>query len=245
MQTVMKKPLVELNAVVKDYALGEQELRVLHGVTLSIARGEFVSIMGASGSGKSTLLHLIGCLDRPTSGSIAINGVKVSNLDSDELAELRANKIGFVFQAFNLLPTFTALQNVELAMTIAEKDKKSRHACAARLLEQIGLGERLDHKPNELSGGEKQRVAVARALANEPQLLLLDEPTGNLDSQAGEGMMQLVRKLWLEKGVTVIVITHERSVAEYAQRIIHLKDGAIEAIENKKVKMAKRSVVSK
>ncbi|MEM0475760.1 MAG: ATP-binding cassette domain-containing protein [Candidatus Norongarragalinales archaeon] len=231
----MKKAdaIVELHSVIKDYAASAESeaLRVLHGVTFSIARGEFVAVMGASGSGKSTLLHLIGCLDKPTSGSIVLDGIDVALLSSDELAEIRARKVGFVFQAFNLLPNFTALQNVELAMTIAEKERNERRACAARLLEQVGLGQRANHKPNELSGGEKQRVAIARALANEPALLLMDEPTGNLDSKAGVEVMKVVQKLWREKGLTVVVVTHERSVAEHAQRIIHLKDGVIINIE--------------
>jgi putative ABC transport system ATP-binding protein len=187
--------------------------------------------MGASGSGKSTLLHLIGCLDKPTSGSVVIDGVDVASLSSDELAELRARKIGFVFQAFNLLPNLTALQNVEMSMTIAEKDKAARRERASRLLEQVDLGERAMHKPSELSGGEKQRVAIARALANEPALLLMDEPTGNLDSKAGEEVLNLARKLWRDEGVTVVAVTHERRIAECAQRIIHLKDGVVEEIE--------------
>jgi putative ABC transport system ATP-binding protein len=220
-----------VDGVIKDYGTGTAALRVLHGVSLSVERGEFVSIMGASGSGKSTLLHLIGCLDKPTQGSISIDGIKASTLSSDELAELRTNKIGFVFQAFNLLPAFTAFQNVELAMTIAEKDKAVRRERTKRLLQQVGLGERGTHRPNELSGGEKQRIAIARALANEPTLLLMDEPTGNLDSKAGAEVMNMVRELWREKGLTVIMVTHERSIAEHAKRIIHVKDGLISEIE--------------
>ncbi len=232
------KAIVELRDVVKDYGAGSEAeaLRVLHGVTLSVARGEFVSIMGASGSGKSTLLHLIGCLDKPTQGSVSIDGVNASTLSSDELAELRTSKIGFVFQAFNLLPALTAFQNVELSMTIAEKDKAFRRERTERLLKQVGLGERATHRPNELSGGEKQRLAIARALTNEPALLLMDEPTGNLDSRAGAEVMGFVRKLWREEGLTVIVVTHERGIAEHAHRIIHVKDGLISEIEKTKTK---------
>ncbi len=206
-----------------------------------VERGEFVSIMGASGSGKSTLLHLIGCLDKPTSGSVSIDGIDASTLSSDELAELRTSKIGFVFQAFNLLPALTTFQNVELSMTIAEKDKAVRRERTKRLLQQVGLGERGTHRPNELSGGEKQRVAIARALANEPTLLLMDEPTGNLDSKAGAEVMNIVRELWREKGLTVIVVTHERSIAEHAKRIIHVKDGLISEIEKTKTEKTKNN----
>lgn len=216
-----------MKGVAKDYGTGRAALRVLHGVSLSIRRGEFVSIMGASGSGKSTLLHLIGCLDKPTEGSVAIDGVNASSLSSDELAGLRADRIGFVFQAFNLLPTLTTLQNVELAMEVAEKGKAFRRERAAQLIRVVGLGERAEHKPSELSGGEKQRVAIARALANNPPLLLMDEPTGNLDSKASAEVMGFVQKLWRDEGVTVIVVTHEKSVAECAQRAIRLKDGKI------------------
>jgi putative ABC transport system ATP-binding protein len=228
-----EKPIVEFVGVVKDYAEDSEALRVLHGVSLSIKRGEFVAIMGSSGSGKSTLLHLMGCLDLPTKGSVSIDGIDASSLSSDELAGLRANKIGFVFQAFNLLQNFSALQNVELAMAITENEKVFRRERAAMLLKQVSLEQRAGHKPNELSGGEKQRVAIARALANKPSLLLMDEPTGNLDSKSGEELMKIVDGLWRNEGVTIVMVTHEKQVAEHAQRVIHLKDGSISGIEER------------
>jgi len=222
-------PIIELVNVVKDYHDGEVSLRVLHSVSLKVNTGDFVSVMGFSGSGKSTLLHIIGCLDKPTAGRVMVNGVDASSLSSDRLADLRASTIGFVFQAFNLLPNLSALQNVELAMAITEKGGAERRSRALELLREVGLQQRAGHKPAELSGGEKQRVAIARALANKPALLLMDEPTGNLDTTSGTEVMDVVEKLWKEQGVTVLVITHEKQIAAYAQRVVHIKDGRIES----------------
>ena len=222
-------PILELVNVVKDYHDGEVPLRVLHGVSLKVNRGDFVSVMGFSGSGKSTLLHIIGCLDKPTTGRVMVNGVDASSLSSDRLADLRASTIGFVFQSFNLLPNLSALQTVELAMAITETAGVERRSRALELLKAVGLQQRVSHKPAEMSGGEKQRVAIARALANKPALLLMDEPTGNLDTTSGTEVMDVVEKLWKEQGVTVLVITHEKQIAAYAQRVVHIKDGRIES----------------
>lgn len=216
---------------VKEYSLGERKLRVLNGVTFSVNEGEFLVVMGPSGSGKSTLLHLMGCLDQPTSGEIYVGGEEISLMDSNSLAEVRSKKIGFVFQAFNLLPNLSALQNVEIALSINEVPKEERLKRARKLLSQVGLSERETHKPSELSGGEKQRVAIARALANRPSILLADEPTGNLDSKSGAEVMEMIYKLWKNDGMTVIIATHEPVVAQYSKRIIRLRDGLIESQE--------------
>lgn len=209
-------------------------MTVLSDVSLSVRKGEFVSIMGPSGSGKSTMLQLMGCLDRPSVGKVFVDSVNAASLSSDELADLRASRIGFVFQAFNLLANLSAVQNIELAMAIGEREKAARRERARQLLKLVGLEERADHKPSELSGGEKQRVAIARALANEPSLLLMDEPTGNLDSKAGNDVMQLVASLWKGKGITVVLITHEEFIADYAERVIRLKDGRVESMQQRK-----------
>jgi len=224
-------PIIELVNVVKEYGDGVP-LRVLHGVSLRVDGGEFVSVMGFSGSGKSTLLHIIGCLDKPSSGRVMVNGVDASSLSSDQLADLRASTIGFVFQSFNLLPNLSALQNVELAMAITEKGGAERRSRALELLKAVGLQQRADHKPAELSGGEKQRVAIARALANRPSLLLMDEPTGNLDTKSGTEVMDVVQKLWRDQHVTVVVITHEKQIAGYARRVVQIKDGRIERAQD-------------
>lgn len=224
------KKVILFSNVVKEYCLGVSRLRVLNGVSFSVSEGEFVAVMGPSGSGKSTLLHLMGCLDRPSSGKVFIDGEDISNLDSNHLADVRSRKIGFVFQAFNLLPNQSALQNVEIAMTINEMAKEERLRRAKELLSLVGLSERESHKPNELSGGEKQRVAIARALANGPSVLLADEPTGNLDSKSGAEVMELIKKLWKNDGMTVVMVTHEPVVARYSQHIIHLSDGMIDSV---------------
>lgn len=224
---------IEFKEVSKSYSLGKEGLKVLNKVSFSIEKGEFVAIMGPSGSGKSTLLHLMGCLDKPSEGSILINGEEVSSMDSDSLAEVRAKKIGFVFQAFNLLPNMSALQNVEIALAINEAKKENRIKKARELLKRFGLEKRENHKPSELSGGEKQRVAMARALANDPEIILADEPTGNLDSKSGKEVMETLEKLWKENNITIIVVTHEPNVASYCKRIIRLKDGEIIADEKK------------
>ena len=198
----------------------------VENVNLKIIDGEFICIMGPSGSGKSTLLHLIGCLDKPNYGKIFIDGIDVSRMNDDELANLRKNKIGFVFQFFNLYPTLTALENVELPMIIAEKDKEFRKRRAIELLEMVGMEKFKDHLPYQLSGGQRQKVAIARALANDPPIILADEPTGNLDSKSGDEIMRIFKEL-NNKGKTIIVVTHNENVAKFAKRIIRLKDGKI------------------
>ncbi|MBI5226661.1 ABC transporter ATP-binding protein [Candidatus Micrarchaeota archaeon] len=226
--------MVELRQATKTYRTGETETTVLHGITFSVKKGEFVAIVGPSGSGKSTLLNLLGCLDTPTTGQVIIDGTDAATRSSDKLADLRARKIGFVFQAYNILANLTALQNVELAMQITEMPREERNARAKELLEKVGLGHRMEHKPAQMSGGEKQRVAIARALANEPPLLLMDEPTGNLDTASSLEVMDLAEDLWKKQGVTILLITHEKEIADYAQRTIFVRDGRIEKIVEKK-----------
>jgi len=208
--------------------MGKRELTVLRGVTLNIEQGELVAIMGPSGSGKTTLLNLIGCLDKPTSGSYYLDDREVSRLSSGELAKVRGQKIGFVFQTFNLLPRLSALANVELGMRYAGG---SDRRLAVEALERVGLSERATHRPTELSGGEQQRVAIARALVKNPPLILADEPTGNLDSRSGEEIISILTALHADKGITLLMITHDASIAHHCQRIIHIKDGQVEAEE--------------
>lgn len=222
------KAVIELNHVSKSYKMDEVEVQALKGVNLKISRKEFVAVMGPSGSGKSTLLHIIGCLDRPTEGKIFLDGIDISELNDSELARVRGNKIGFVFQFFNLYPTLTASENVELPMMIVEKDKNERKRRALELLEAVGMEKRAEHLPSQLSGGERQRVAIARALANDPPLILADEPTGNLDSKAGKEIMVLLNKLQETADKTVVMVTHEQHITKYAERIIRLKDGIVE-----------------
>lgn len=223
METVIK-----LDKIVKNYKVGTQIVRALRSVSLTINRGEYVAIMGASGSGKSTLMNVIGCLDTPTSGTYILSNSDVSHLSDDELAEIRNKEIGFVFQTFNLLPRNTALENVMLPLVYAGIKKQERIMKAEKILAEVGLSDRVEHKPNELSGGQRQRVAVARALINNPAILLADEPTGNLDSKISEEIMQLFAEIH-RKGNTLIVVTHEESIALHAHRIIRLKDGEIES----------------
>ena len=218
--------MVKLKDVSKTFQMEEVEVRALRHIDLAIEKNEFVAIMGASGSGKSTLLQLIGCLDRPSSGKIFLNGVDISKLNDSELARLRGKEIGFVFQTFNLYPTLTALENVELPMMIIEQNKKERKLRALELLKTVGLEERADHLPSQLSGGERQRIAIARALANNPDLILADEPTGNLDSKSGTEVMKILVGL-NEKGKTVVVITHDQTIASHAKKIVKIKDGEI------------------
>ena len=218
--------IIELQKVTKIYKLDEVEVVGVKDINLKIKKGEFVCIMGPSGSGKSTLLHLIGCLDKPTYGKVFIDGIDVSKMSEDELAEIRKNKIGFVFQFFNLYPTLNALENIELPMIIAEKDKEYRRKRAIELLKIVGMEKFKDHFPSELSGGQRQKIAIARALANDPPIILADEPTGNLDSKSGKEIMEIFKKL-NEEGKTIVVVTHNKEVAKYAERIIYLKDGKI------------------
>ncbi|TAH49125.1 MAG: ABC transporter ATP-binding protein [Chloroflexota bacterium] len=219
--------VIEIQDVKKIYQMGDTEVAALRGVSLEIERGEMVSIVGPSGSGKSTLMNIIGCLDQPSEGSYKLDDVDVSKMDDDQLATIRNQKIGFVFQSFNLLPRTTALDQVELPMVYAGKADRKKRAIDA--LTQVGLGDRVHHRPNELSGGQQQRVAIARALVNEPAIILADEPTGNLDSQSGEEIMNLFKKLHREQGLTVIMVTHDPDVAAQTERVIRVKDGRVAA----------------
>ncbi len=228
MREASSYPLIRTDQLTKCYRAGRAEVHALRGVTLTIERGEYVALMGPSGSGKSTLMHLIGCLDSPTSGTCEINGQDIARLNDVELARLRNREIGFVFQTFNLLPRLSALANVQLPMIYAGTRPRERTRRARELLTLVGLEDRMTHKSNELSGGEMQRVAVARALANQPALLLADEPTGNLDTRTGQEMMALFDHL-AEQGNTIIVVTHDAGVAGHARRIIRLRDGMVEA----------------
>ncbi len=221
--------MIELIDVYKVYRLGIHEVQALRGVNLKIERGEFVAIMGPSGSGKSTLLYLIGCLDKPTKGSVIIDGQNTSTLNEKQLTELRRDKIGFIFQQYYLIPTLTALENVELPMVFKGVPKDERIERAEELLEMVGLGSKKYRKPNELSGGEQQRVAIARALANKPSILLCDEPTGNLDTKSGRIVMDIIKRLNVERGVTVVLVTHDPSLKVYADRVIKIRDGVIHA----------------
>jgi putative ABC transport system ATP-binding protein len=222
--------MIKLENVTRVYQMGQTLVQALRGLNLEIADGEFVAIMGPSGSGKSTLLHLIGGLDLPTTGRVLLDDLDIAQQNGNQLAELRGRKVGFVFQTFNLVPTLSALKNVELPMIFQKVHRKERYEKARRLLEQVGLGDRLHHKPSELSGGECQRVAIARALANNPQILLADEPTGNLDAESGEQIMQILKRLNEEQKMTIIVVTHNPDVARYAHRIIRMRYGQIEEI---------------
>ena len=218
--------MVDLKEIVKVYELGTVRVQALDHVSLHVSKNQFIAIMGASGSGKSTLMNIIGCLDTFNSGSYFLDGVEVSKMTENELAEIRNQKIGFVFQNFNLLPKYNASKNVELPMVYAAMSTSKRKEIAMQALERVGLKDRWQHRPNELSGGERQRVAIARALVNNPSILMADEPTGNLDSQTGKEIMATIVKLHNE-GTTIILVTHEPDIAAYAQRVIHLFDGKI------------------
>jgi len=219
--------VIRLKDIVKNYQVGTQIVRALRKVSLDIDRGEYVAIMGASGSGKSTLMNIIGCLDTPTAGNYRLNDKDVSLMDDDRLAEIRNTEIGFVFQTFNLLPRYSALENVMLPLVYAGIGRAKREEVATGQLINVGLEDRMEHKPNELSGGQRQRVAVARALVNTPSILLADEPTGNLDSKTSEEIMKLFADIHA-KGNTIILVTHEEEIARHAYRIIKLKDGVVE-----------------
>jgi putative ABC transport system ATP-binding protein len=224
----MTHSVIQAIDVKKEYVMGTQTVHALRGVSFEIMKNEYVAIMGPSGSGKSTMMNVIGCLDTPSSGSYILNGTNVNTLTDNELAAIRNKEIGFVFQTFNLLPRSTALANVELTLIYAGMKHSERRKRAIEVLDRVGLGDRMDHKPNELSGGQRQRVAVARALVNNPSILLADEPTGNLDSKTGVEIMQLFEELHAQ-GNTIILVTHEEDIAMHAHRIIRLRDGLLES----------------
>jgi putative ABC transport system ATP-binding protein len=224
----MSPPLISVRDLKRTYDLGETQVHALRGVTLDVMPGEFVALTGPSGSGKSTFMHLLGCLDRPTGGDYMLDGQNVASLDKRALARVRNVSIGFVFQGFNLLPRTTALENVELPLLYSGVGSaRERHTRAADALRSVGLGERLDHHPNQLSGGQQQRVAIARALVNDPKLLLADEPTGNLDTRTSIEVMDIFQRLNREHGLTIVLVTHERDIAEYGTRIVAFRDGVV------------------
>ncbi len=216
--------MIKLENITKSYPMGKSELPILKGINLHIKQGELVAIMGPSGSGKSTMLNLMGCLDLPTSGNYILDGKEVSKLSSGELAQVRGKKIGFIFQTFNLLPRVSALDNVELGMRYVGGSDRQQ---AIEALKKVGLGDRITHRPNEMSGGEQQRVAIARALVKNPPLLLADEPTGNLDSRSGKAIIDILTNLHAEQGITLVMITHDPNIAHYCQRIVYIMDGQI------------------
>ncbi|MEA3462617.1 MAG: ABC transporter ATP-binding protein [Bacteroidota bacterium] len=222
--------IISLDKIVKNYYIGSITVEALRSVTIDIAKNEYVAIMGPSGSGKSTLMNLVGALDTPTSGEYVLNGTDVSKMDDNRLAEIRNQEIGFIFQTFNLLPRYTALENVMLPLVYAGTSKAERAERATTTLAEVGLADRMDHKPNELSGGQRQRVAVARALVNKPSIILADEPTGNLDSKTSMDIMKLFGQIH-EMGNTIILVTHEEDISRYAHRIIRLIDGEVDKIE--------------
>jgi putative ABC transport system ATP-binding protein len=229
--------LLELKNISRHYTLGTEVVKALQSVTLSIERGEYIALMGPSGSGKSTLMNVIGCLDTPTEGKYVLNGKEVSKMTENELAEIRNKEIGFIFQTFNLIPRSTALDNVALPLVYAGYSKNDRINKAETALENVGLGDRMKHKPNELSGGQRQRVAVARALVNNPSIILADEPTGNLDSKTSEEIMMLFNDIH-RQGNTIILVTHEEDIARHAHRIVRLKDGLVESdSKNESIRM--------
>jgi putative ABC transport system ATP-binding protein len=226
----MNNWVIEANEVTKVYRMGEVEVRALNGLTLKIQRGEVTAIMGPSGSGKSTLMNILGCLDLPSSGEYFLDGENVAGMNDNQLAQVRNRKVGFVFQSFNLLPRASALSNVELPLRYSGQKNGNRRKAAKATLEAVGLGDRMNHRPSELSGGQQQRVAIARALVNSPSIVMADEPTGNLDSKSGNEIMELLLKMNQERGVTLIIVTHDPQVARHTQRIIHIRDGQVEEL---------------
>jgi putative ABC transport system ATP-binding protein len=231
--------IIKLTDIVKNYAVGTQVVKALRSVSIDIEKNEYVAIMGPSGSGKSTLMNILGCLDTPTSGHYFLNGKDVSEMEDNQLAEIRNTEIGFVFQTFNLLPRYSALENVMLPLIYAGKPKNLRHERAIEVLGNVGLADRITHKPNELSGGQRQRVAVARALANHPSIILADEPTGNLDSKTSIDIMNLFEEIH-DQGNTIILVTHEEDIALHARRVIRLKDGQVESEQYNEKKVVEK-----
>jgi len=221
------KPIIKLKDVWRTYTMGDVKVHALRGINFEVKKGEFVAIMGPSGSGKSTAMNMIGCLDVPTKGNIYLSGQNIGNMAESDLAQIRGRKIGFIFQKFNLINTLTAKENVMLPMVFQDIPEDERHEKAEYLMRLVNLADRMDHKPNELSGGQQQRVAIARALAVEPEVILADEPTGNLDSKTGGTVMDFLRRLHKEKGTTIVMVTHNEHVAKNANRIAYLKDGKI------------------
>lgn len=239
------KPVIQLENIQKTYQTGEVEVKAVRGVSLDIFQGEFVALMGASGSGKSTMMNTLGCLDRPTDGKYFLDGIDVSQLDRDELADIRNQKIGFIFQGFNLLSRTSAIENVELPMLYRRQrlEGASQHAWALKALEAVGLGERADHTPNQLSGGQQQRVAIARALVNEPVMILADEATGNLDSRSSYSIMALLQEL-NDQGRTIVFVTHEPDIASFSSRTIMLKDGRVMKDSGNENKRSAKEVIA-
>ena len=224
----MPEKIIEIKGLKREFLVGSEIVKALKGVDVSVMKNEYLAMMGPSGSGKSTLMNLLGCLDTPTAGAYSLNGTDVSSLKDDDLAEIRNKEIGFIFQTFNLLPRLTALENVSLPLVYAGYNSEDRKIKAQDVLEKVGLGDRMDHRPNQLSGGQRQRVAVARALVNDPSIILADEPTGNLDSKTSLDIMRLFEEIH-EMGNTLIVVTHEEEVASHAHRILRLRDGLVES----------------
>jgi putative ABC transport system ATP-binding protein len=237
------EPVIQIRGLTKVYHVGDSEVHALRGVDLNVFRGDMVAIMGPSGSGKSTLMNMIGCLDQPTSGSYWLDGIETSGLADDQLAQVRNRKIGFVFQMFNLLPRVSAVEQVELPLIYAGVKNKRERALAA--LEAVNLTERARHRPSELSGGQQQRVAIARALVTEPAMILADEPTGALDTRTSEEIMELFQRLNEDRGITILLVTHERDVADHARRIVHIRDGRIERDEQVQSRLIASQVLTR
>src|SRR5215831_9777677 len=239
----MGEAIVQLEGVTKVYKLGDVEVHALRGVTLTVNRGEFAAVMGSSGSGKSTLMNILGCLDKPTSGEFRLDGKPVSRLGSDGLARIRNRTLGFVFQSFNLLSRTTALENVELPLLYADVPARERHHRAAEALTQVGLADRMEHHPNQMSGGQMQRVAIARALVTRPKVILADEPTGNLDSETSVEVMTLFQELW-RGGITIVLVTHEPDVAAFAGRVVNMKDGRVKSDRRQEARNAREALAA-